>query len=83
MKLAQGQIWKRDEEYFRVDELEKLAVAYKLLRDPGSKDGTHHHATKKEFCRLLKNAVLVSPIIEPFPSDSIRPIASPKPGNSP
>ena len=61
MKLKQGQIWQRGEEYLRIVTLQRLAVEYKSMMDPKSKDGTHHHATKKEFCRLLKGAVLLAP----------------------
>jgi hypothetical protein len=62
MKLKQGQIWKQGEEYLRIVSLQRMAVEYKSMLDPRSKDGTHHHATKKEFCRLLKNAVLLAPV---------------------
>jgi hypothetical protein len=65
MKLQQGQVWKKDAEYLRIVSLQRLAVEYKSMLDPKSKDGTHHHATKKEFCRLLKNAVLLAPAETP------------------
>jgi hypothetical protein len=59
MRLQQGQIWKREEQYLRIVKLERLAVEYKLMRDLSTKEGTVHQATKKEFCRLLKSAVLL------------------------
>jgi hypothetical protein len=62
IKLNQGQVWKRDGEYLRIVRLERLAVEYKSTLAPGSKDGTHHQATKKEFCRLLKTATLLGPL---------------------
>ena len=63
MKLQQGQIWKADGELIRVVHLERLKVGYKKLKNRESGEGTHHEATKKEFCRLLKGAELVEPII--------------------
>lgn len=57
MKLQQSQTWKTvSGEYLRIVRLERLRVEYKSLLDPASRDGTHHAATKKEFCRLLKGA---------------------------
>jgi len=60
MKLQQGQIWKLEAQYLRITRLERLAVEYKTLKDPKLREGTHHRATKKEFCRLLKQAALIS-----------------------
>jgi hypothetical protein len=59
MKLQQSQVWKQGEEYIRIVRLDRLAVDYKVMRQPDSKKGMHRHATKKEFCRLLKNAILL------------------------
>lgn len=67
MKLQQGQIWKADGELIRVVHLERLKVGYKKLKNRESGEGTHHEATKKEFCRLLKGAELVEPIIADLP----------------
>lgn len=67
MKLQQGQIWKADGEFIRVVHLERLKVGYKKLKNRESGEGTHHEATKKEFCRLLKGAELVEPIIANLP----------------
>ena len=61
MKLCQGQIWRKEREYIRIVKLERLAVAYKSLPHPGSKEGTLHHTSKKDFCRLLKQARLLAP----------------------
>lgn len=60
MKIEQGQIWKKDEEYFRVVERERLFVLYKVMLDPVAGEGTMHSVTKKEFCRLLKGAELLT-----------------------
>ncbi len=62
MKLEQGQVWKQGEAYLRIVKLERLAVEYKTMRDLLTKEGTVHQVTKKEFCRLLKSAVLIPPV---------------------
>jgi len=61
MKLCQGQTWKRGDSYFRIARLERLSVEYKLIENLITKEGVRHKATKKEFCRLIKNAVLMTP----------------------
>jgi len=60
MKLQQSQVWKVGEHYLRIVRLERLEVDYKEQTSPNSKKGAHHHATKKEFCRLLKNGRLLT-----------------------
>lgn len=60
MRLAQDQIWKKDDEYLRIVEWARMSIVYKLIDSPTSKKGTLHKATKKEFCRLLKGAELVT-----------------------
>jgi hypothetical protein len=60
MKLRQGQLWDLGGEYVRIVVLERLAVEYKTIRNLETNEGTHHHATKKQFCALVKNANLVS-----------------------
>jgi len=65
MKLRQGQVWKHDEEYIRIVRLERLQVEYKSTTSSAAKKGTHHKASKKEFCRLLKKATLVGPAETP------------------
>ena len=61
MKLCQGQIWKQGKEYIRIVRLERLEVEYKLLVSLNSKVGTMHVTSKKDFCRLLKQAHLLAP----------------------
>jgi len=61
MKLEQGQVWKQGEWYYRIVQLERKAVAYKEMKDQISPDGTHRYATKKDFCRLIKGAMLQNP----------------------
>jgi len=61
MRLEQGQLWKQGDNFYRIVQLERLAVEYKELKDATSLDGYHRGATKKDFCRLIKGAVLLSP----------------------
>jgi hypothetical protein len=61
MKLCQGQIWKKDKEYIRIVKLERLAVEYKSMPNLGNKEGTMQQTSKKDFCRLLKQAKLLAP----------------------
>ena len=39
-----------------------MAIEYKTMTDPASKEGTLHQVTKKEFCRLLKGATLMTDV---------------------
>jgi hypothetical protein len=67
MKLDQGQIWKKGDQYLRIVEWARLSIEYKRMKDPLTKEGTLHKVTKKEFCRLLKDAELVvleKPVVE-------------------
>jgi len=48
------------EEYLRIVHLERLEVEYKSTTTSAAKKGTHHKVSKKEFCRLLKNATLLA-----------------------
>lgn len=60
MKLCQGQIWKSGKEYIRIVKLERLAVEYKSMISLTTKEGPVHQTSKKDFCRLLKSARLLS-----------------------
>jgi len=61
VKLLQNQVWKRGDEFLRIVELERLRVQYKALSADPTAKGKHHEVTKKEFCRLLKDATLLTP----------------------
>jgi hypothetical protein len=65
MKLCQGQVWKQGKEYIRIVRLERLEVEYKSMINPGGKEGTKHITSKKDFCRLLKQARLLQPAKTP------------------
>ena len=72
MKLEQGQIWKQGEVYYRIVEWARLHIEYKQMKDPATKQGTFHQLSKKEFCRLLKGAVLIPPTQSPAKVDEDR-----------
>jgi hypothetical protein len=59
MKLQQDQVWKSGDTFYRIVRLERLAVEYKEMKNIHLRDGKHHHVTKKEFCRLIKDATLL------------------------
>ena len=61
MKLRQAQVWKEGDRYIRIVQLERLTVSFKSMKTPNARDGTHNRVTKKEFCRLLKTATLLTP----------------------
>ena len=56
MKLCQGQVWKYGKKYIRIVRLERLEVEYKSMTSLATKEGSKHITSKKDFCRLLKNA---------------------------
>lgn len=60
MKLCQGQVWKSGKEYIRIVKLERLAVEYKSMLSLTTREGTLRQTSKKDFCRLLKQARLLS-----------------------
>ncbi len=60
LKLQQGQVWKKGDEYFRIVDLERLEVKYKSMKSLADRAGEHHHVTKKEFCKLVKDATLLT-----------------------
>jgi len=62
MKLAQGQVWKNGAQYLRITQLERLKVGYKEFTNLASRDGHHREVTKKEFCRLIKTAKLLTAV---------------------
>jgi hypothetical protein len=59
MKLAQNQVYRQGDQYLRIVQLGRLEVQYKAVRNLLTGEGTHHRASKKEFCRLLKGARLL------------------------
>ena len=61
MKLCQGQTWKQGPQYIRIVRLERLEVEYKSMVSLTTKEGPVQVTSKKDFCRLLKGAHLLSP----------------------
>ncbi len=60
MKLAQNQVWQQGDEYLRIVALQRLKVHYKSVRTVLTGVGKHRHVSKKEFCRLIKGARLLT-----------------------
>ena len=61
MKLKQGQTWKVGEKFVRIVQLERLEVGYKTLFSlKKGAEGEHQTTSKKDFCRLLKGATLLT-----------------------
>lgn len=65
MKLQQGQLWQCSAGTLRIVKLERLAVEYKTVpaaeAEAEADSGARQRVTKKEFCRLIKGAVLTPP----------------------
>jgi len=72
MKLCQGQIWKQGGEYLRIVHLTRTEVEYKSMTSLATRDGKHIRATKKAFCRLVKDAVLMQ--VAKTPASVIAPV---------
>jgi hypothetical protein len=60
MKLQQDQIWKCGDEYVRIMHLERLEVGYKSFKSLKRRTGKHQLTSKKDFCRMLKGAILLT-----------------------
>ena len=70
LKLRQGLVWKRGDEFIRIVHLERLEVKYKVLKNLKTGEGKHEHTSKKDFCRLLKECRLLAPkAVESLPED--------------
>ncbi len=61
IKLRQAQVWKVGDQFFRIVRLERLSVEYKATTTRDGKQGIHVRLSKKDFCRLLKQAELLTP----------------------
>jgi hypothetical protein len=60
MKLQQDQVWKCGDEYVRIVHLERLEVGYKSFKSLKNTVGKHQFTSKKDFCRMLKGAILLT-----------------------
>ena len=61
MKLQQGQIWQKGNNYYRITEWSRMIIQYKHTHNLDHKEGEVMEVSKKEFCRLIKGATLVEP----------------------
>ncbi len=60
MKLAQNQVYRKGGDFIRIVELDRREVQYKSVANLLTREGSHHRVSKKEFCRLLKGATLLT-----------------------
>jgi len=60
MKLAQNQVWQQGDGFYRIVHLERLEVQYKIVSNLLTGEGRHCHVSKKEFCRSIKGAKLLT-----------------------
>jgi len=60
MRLYQNQIYQQGNEFFRVVRVERLKVRYKSVGPLVAGEGEHVEVSKKEFCRLIKGATLLT-----------------------
>ncbi|MFT5122114.1 MAG: hypothetical protein ACI9TH_003759 [Kiritimatiellia bacterium] len=61
MRLEQGQVWQKGEEFIRILERERMTVLYKVMATRSSTEGARHFVSKKAFCQLIKDATLLPP----------------------
>ena len=61
MKLQQDQVWKVEDTFLRIVQWDRMAIGYKEMKDLTSKEGSLHQVSKKEFCRMIKPGVLLTP----------------------
>jgi hypothetical protein len=61
MKLQQGQTWQKGNNYYRITEWSRMYIQYKHTHNLDHKEGEVVEVSKKEFCRLIKGAILVDP----------------------
>ena len=58
MKLKQGQVWVKGNDIYRITEWARMTIQYKHSKSPEYKESDVIEVSKKEFCRLIKRAVL-------------------------
>ena len=61
MKLQQGQIWQKGNNYYRITEWSRMIIQYKHSHNLNLKEGDVVEVSKKEFCRLIKGGTLIDP----------------------
>lgn len=60
LKLEQGQVWQQGDTYLRIVKWSRQAIDYKAFTDIVSREGPVTNVSKKEFCRLIKGAGLMT-----------------------
>lgn len=60
LKLEQGQVWQQGDTYLRIVKWSRQAIDYKAFTDIVSREGPVTSVSKKEFCRLIKGAGLMT-----------------------
>ena len=83
-KLSQNQVYRKGDEFIRIVELDRREVQYKAVRNLLTREGSHHRVSKKEFCRLIKSATLLTQeevraiwLVSPFSDDPSAPATRP------
>ena len=61
MKLQQGQIWQTAEAMLIITKWERMTIRYKTVKELVTREGEQFDVSKKEFCRLIKGAHLLTP----------------------
>ena len=57
-RLKQGQVCKKGNRFYLITEWSRGKIKYKVSQSPGYTEGSVTEVTKKEFCRLIKEAAL-------------------------
>ena len=58
MKLKQGQVWKKNNHYYRITKWSRLMIRYKLAYSIHAPEEPVAEVSKKEFCRIIKGGEL-------------------------
>ena len=61
MRIFQDEIYQKAETYIRIVRLDRYEVEYKTTTGDPKGDAASEVMPKKEFCRLLKGMVLITP----------------------
>lgn len=61
MKLQQDQVWQLADVCYRIVHWDRMYIVYKEMKDLATKKGPEKQVSKKEFCRLIKGAILLTP----------------------
>ncbi|MCW0216749.1 MAG: hypothetical protein OJI67_00375 [Prosthecobacter sp.] len=60
MKLQQDQVWHQGDLYLRIVHWDRTFIVYKAMENLETRQGTEQQVSKKEFCRLIKGATLLT-----------------------